>query len=262
MLFILLRKIPKMKQPLNCFRGCCQLSFVNRIFLLGNFQSLWLGFSLPSPFGLFVVSFQRHRFSASPSCLWCPLEFLVFAFDPYLFGPNLLAFIALKVLSNNHLHLFFFGLLFVQLSSFGLSVLVCCFCRLQGSYSTDSHQLGFTDASFRFVSLTAPSSSSVSNGCHTAAPHSQVFSAFQRVFCVLPTCGFVPPHWHFEGCGLQSLTQLPIGFCFQHLCLPRCFLSLYGFLPWSAWIPLSLDRLDFILQRPRFALAHCLRFSL
>ena len=28
---------------------------------------------------------------------------------------------------------------------------------------------------------------------------------------VLWTCGFVPPHWHFEGCGLQSLTFARLG---------------------------------------------------
>ena len=35
--------------------------------------------------------------------------------------------------------------------------------------------------------------------------------------CVLRTCGFVPPHWHFEGCGLQSLTLHPVGCCLQLL---------------------------------------------
>ncbi|MBR4329390.1 MAG: hypothetical protein IKP71_06010, partial [Candidatus Riflebacteria bacterium] len=61
------------------------------------------GFPSLLPFGLFVVSLERHRFSASPSCLWCPLEFLAVAFGTYLFVPDLLAFVALKVLSNNHL---------------------------------------------------------------------------------------------------------------------------------------------------------------
>ena len=35
--------------------------------------------------------------------------------------------------------------------------------------------------------------------------------------CVLRTCGFVPPHWHFEGYGLQSLTLHPVGCCLQLL---------------------------------------------
>jgi len=76
-----------------------------------------------------VVSLRRHRLSATPSCLRCPLEFLVSAFDPYLFGSDLLAFIALKVLSNNHLHLLVFRFAFVvfKLSSFGLSILVWLF---------------------------------------------------------------------------------------------------------------------------------------
>jgi len=100
-----------------------------------------------------VVSFKRHRFSASPSCLWCPLEFLAVAFGPYLFGSDLLAFVALKVLSNNHLHLLVIRFAFVSLSSFGLPVFGLVVFRLQGSCSTDSHQLGFTDASFRFVPL-------------------------------------------------------------------------------------------------------------
>ena len=74
--------------------------------------------------GFFVASLERRRFSASPSCLWCPLEFLVSAFGPYLFGPDHLAFVALKVLSNNHLHLLVIRFAFVvfKLSSFGLSV--------------------------------------------------------------------------------------------------------------------------------------------
>ena len=75
------------------------------------------------------------------------------AFGPYLFGSDLLAFVALEVLSNNHLHLLVIRFAFVSLSSFGLSVLVLLFVRLQGSCSTDSHQLGFADASFRFVPL-------------------------------------------------------------------------------------------------------------
>ena len=76
-----------------------------------------------------MVSFRRHRLSATPSCLWCPLEFLVSAFGPYLFGPDLLAFVALKVISNNHLHLLVIRFAFVvfKLSSFGLSVLVWLF---------------------------------------------------------------------------------------------------------------------------------------
>ena len=59
---------------------------------------------------------------------------------------------------------------------------------------------------------------------------------------VLPICGFVPPHWHFEGCGLQSLTSHPVGCNLLHLLLPRCLPSLVGFLPWSAWVPLPPGR--------------------
>ena len=57
------------------------------------------------------------------------------AFGPYLFGPDLLAFVALKVLSNSHLHLLFFRFAFVvfKLSSFGLSVFGLVIFRLQGS---------------------------------------------------------------------------------------------------------------------------------
>ena len=87
------------------------------------FRGLLRGFPVAFAFWAFVVSFRRHRLSATPSCLWCPLEFLAVVFGPYLFGPDLLAFVALKVLSNNHLHLLVirFASLF-QLSSFGLSV--------------------------------------------------------------------------------------------------------------------------------------------
>ena len=130
------------------------------------------------PLAFFVVSFERHRFSAAPSCLWCPLEFLVSAFGPYLFEPDLLAFVALKVLSNITYTFWLFGLLL--LFSLPLSDFLswfCCLLDFKVLVSTDSHQLGFTDASFRFVSLTAPSSLSVSDGFHTAAPHFQVFSA-------------------------------------------------------------------------------------
>ena len=80
-----------------------------------------------------MVSFRRYRLSATPSCLWCPLEFLAVAFGPYLFGPDLLAFVALKVLSNNHLHLLVIRSAFVSLSSFGLSVFGLVVFRLQGS---------------------------------------------------------------------------------------------------------------------------------
>ena len=40
---------------------------------------------------------------------------------------------------------------------------------------------------------------------------------------VLRSCGFVPPHWHFEGCNLQSLTLHPVGCCLQHLLRPSLF---------------------------------------
>ena len=57
------------------------------------------------------------------------------AFGTYLFVPDLLAFVALKVLSNNHLHLLVIRLAFVvfKLSSFGLSVFGLVVFRLQGS---------------------------------------------------------------------------------------------------------------------------------
>ena len=127
-------------------RGCLvvELDLLNRIFPFRKLSIFCdsLGFSLRSasgvsrclrPLGFFVVSLRRHRLSATPSCLWCPLEFLVSAFGPYLFGPDLLAFVALKVLSNNHLHLLVIRFAFVLPSSFGLSVLVLLFVRLQGS---------------------------------------------------------------------------------------------------------------------------------
>ena len=120
-------------------RGCLvvELDLLNRIFpfrklsifcgwlrLLALLRPGFEVFSCLRLLGSFVVSFRRHRLSASPSCLWCPLEFLVSAFGTYLFGPDLLAFIALKVLSNNHLHLLVIRFAFISLSSFGLSVLV------------------------------------------------------------------------------------------------------------------------------------------
>ena len=40
---------------------------------------------------------------------------------------------------------------------------------------------------------------------------------------VLPIRGFVPPHWHFEGCGLQSLTLHPVGCNLLHLLRPSLF---------------------------------------
>ena len=100
-------------------RGCLvvELDLLNRIFPFRKLSIFFVtrlilscgllrGFPVAFAFwAIFVVSFRRHRLSATPSCLWCPLEFLVSAFGPYLFGPDLLAFVALKVLSNNHLHL-------------------------------------------------------------------------------------------------------------------------------------------------------------
>ena len=76
------------------------------------------------------------------------------AFGPYLFGPDLLAFVALKVLSNNHLHL-----LVIRFASLFSAFLFRTFRLWFGCFqtsrfcSTDSHQLGFADASFRFVPL-------------------------------------------------------------------------------------------------------------
>jgi len=58
----------------------------------------------------------------------------VSAFGPYLFGPDLLAFVALKVLSNSHLHLFgYFGLLLFRFPLSDFPSLVLLFVRLQGS---------------------------------------------------------------------------------------------------------------------------------
>ena len=160
---------------------------LNRIFLFGNFQSfLWLasafgfasswlrGFPVAFAFWAFVVSFKRHRFSASPSCLWCPLEFLAVAFGPYLFGSDLLAFVALKVLSNNHLHLLVIRFAFVVFS-FPLSDFpsrFCCLLDFKVLFSTDSHQLGFADASFRFVPLQRLHLRTCQTVVFTAAPHS------------------------------------------------------------------------------------------
>ena len=91
--------------------------FMTRLRLLALLVSALRLFCLRlSLLGSFVVSFRRHRLSATPSCLWCPLEFLVSAFGTYLFVPDLLAFIALKVLSNNHLHLLVIRLAFVVFS--------------------------------------------------------------------------------------------------------------------------------------------------
>ena len=122
--------LAKIKQPPMLLRGCLvvELNLLNRIFpfrKLSIFYDSLSAFSLArfgfevlrlrlSLLGFFVVSLRRHRLSATPSCLWCPLEFLVSAFDTYLFVSDLLAFIALKVLSNSHLHLlvFRFALLF------------------------------------------------------------------------------------------------------------------------------------------------------
>ena len=139
----------KIKQPPILLRGCLvvELNLLNRIFpfrklsiFCGWLQLLALlrpGFEFSSCLrllGFFVVSFRRHRLSATPSCLWCPLEFLAVAFGPYLFGSDLLAFVALKVLSNNHLHLLVirFASLFLSfpLSDFPSFV----FARLQGSF--------------------------------------------------------------------------------------------------------------------------------
>ena len=69
----------------------------------------------------------------------------------------------------------------------------------------------------------------MTGGCHSVAPHFQVFSASQRVVGVLPICGFVPPHWHFEGYGLQSLTLHPVGCCLQLLASLAVYRLLSGF---------------------------------
>ena len=107
-------------------------------------------FSLSEAFNP-VVSPQRHRLQATPSCLWCPLETSRLLFALILFA---LPFIGVHHLQGPKKTIttpfwlfgcFLFAFLF---RTFRLGF-VCC--RLQGSYSTGSHQLGFTDVSFRFL---------------------------------------------------------------------------------------------------------------
>ena len=127
-------------------RGCCQLSFVNRIFLFGNFQSfLFRPVAFLFGFGFSPFAFAFWAFS------WLASSVTAFQLPLPVFGVpqsfwrlpsalicsslNLLAFIALKVLSNNHLHLLVIRFAFVVLS-FPLSdfpSLVLLFVRLQGS---------------------------------------------------------------------------------------------------------------------------------
>jgi len=125
-----------------------ELNLLNRIFLFGNFQSFWLAsaFGLASSWlrgfssrlsllGCFVVSFRRHRLSASPSCLWCPLEFLALDFSTYLFVPRPSSVHRSQGSKNNHLHLLVISVCFVVFS-FPLSdfpSLFLLFVRLQGS---------------------------------------------------------------------------------------------------------------------------------
>lgn len=116
--------------------------------------------------------------------------------------------------------------------------------RLQGSNSTDSHQLGFTDVSFRFLSLTAPSSSSVSSGSHTAAPQFQVFSTSYRVLAFFRLVGLFRPTSTWRVPVFRVLRYTRSASVSSALCFPHCFLSLLGFLPWSAWVPLPLGRPD------------------
>lgn len=130
----------------------------------------------------------------------------------------------------------------------------CCFgfwplppfgLRLQGSDSTDSHQLGFTDVSFRFVSLTAPSSSSVSSGSHTAAPRFQVFSTSYRVLAFFRLVGLFRPTGTWRVPVFRVLRYIRSASVSSALCFPRCccpfsafFLGLRG-LPCPAATSLS-----------------------
>lgn len=187
-----------------------------------------------------MVCRRHHCLPATPSCLWCPLEISFLLSDAYLFAPDLLAFVALKALRNNHYNLLvirFFAFRFelfalLPLSDFpSFAFRFCRFgfwplppfgLRLQGSDSTDSHQLGFTDVSFRFVSLTAPSSSSVSSGSHTAAPRFQVFSTSYRVLAFFRLVGLFRPTGTWRVPVFRVLRYIRSASVSSALCFPRC----------------------------------------
>jgi hypothetical protein len=105
--------------------------------------------------------------------------------------------------------------------------LVLLFVRLQGSCSTDSHQLGFADASFRFVPLQRLHLGTCQTVVTPPLPISRFFQPLNGWLAFLKSCGFVPPHWHFEGCSLQSLTLHPVGCHLWHLLLPSLFTVSY-----------------------------------
>ena len=133
-------------------------------------------------------------------------------------------------------------LLCFQLSSFGLSVFGLFLSDFKVLVSTDSHQLGFTDASFRFVPL-----------------QHRHLGACQAVFTPpLPISRFSQPlnGWlsFFRFVGLFRPTGTSRVMVFRVLryirsvaisctfCFPRCLPSLVGFLPWSARAPLPPGR--------------------
>ena len=156
---------------------------------------------------------------------------------------DLLAFVALKVLSNNHLHLLVIR--FASLFSFPLSDFpswFCCLSDFKVLVSTDSHQLGFADASFRFVPLQRLHLRACQTVFTPPLPISRFFQPLNGWFAFFGLVGLFRPTGTSRVSVFRVLRYIRSVAISSTFCVPRCLPSLFGFLPWSAWAPLPLGR--------------------
>ena len=109
-------------------------------------------------------------------------------------------------------------------------------------YSTDSHQLGFADASFRFVPLQRRRLGACQTVLTPPLPISRFSQPLNGWFAFLRFVGLFRPTGTSRVSVFRALRYIRSVAVSSTFCVPRCSPSLFGFLPWSAWAPLPHGR--------------------
>ena len=119
----------------------------------------------------------------------------------------------------------------------------CCLSDFKVLLSTDSHQLGFTDASFRFVPLRRLHFRACQTVFTPPLPISRFFQPLNGWLAFFGLVDLFRPTGTSRVMVFRVLRYIRSVAISSTFCVPRCSPSLIGFLPWLAWVPLPLGRL-------------------
>ena len=116
----------------------------------------------------------------------------------------------------------------------------CCLLDFKVLSSTDSHQLGFADASFRFVPLQRRHLGACQTVLTPPLPISRFFQPPNGWLAFLRFVGLFHPTGTSRVSVFRVLRYIRSVTISGTFCVPRCLPSLVGFLPWFAWVPLFM----------------------